>query len=117
MKRRNVTVSIEKVAIVAMASVVFWIYLGSLINFHQHHLFGRTLTSQCIVNKREESMLTSSELPSIDSFVWPAISLNQTSKILKLQFTGIFLPDFTPLTVILIGIPASHGLRAPPFTA
>ena len=107
----------EQVAIIAMASVVFWIYLGSLINFHQHHIFGRTLTSKCIVNKREESELTSGDLPSIDSFLSLAILVDQTTKTLKLQFTGIFLPDFCPVAVILMGIPACHGLRAPPFTA
>ena len=107
----------EQVAIIAMASVVFWIYLGSLINFHQHHIFGRTLTSKCIVNKREESELTSGDLPSIDSFLSPAILVDQTTKTLKLQFTGIFLPDFSPVAVILMGIPACHGLRGPPFIA
>ena len=107
----------EKVAIVAMASAVFWIYLGGLINFHQHHIFGRTLVSQGIVNKREESELTSGDLPSIDSFLSPVIPVDQTEKTLKLQFTTVFLPDFSPLSIILIGIPACHGLRAPPFTA
>lgn len=103
-------------AIVAMAFVVFWIYLGALINFHQHHIFGRILIPESIVNKREESELTLCDLPSIDSFLSPVIPVDQTAKTLKLQFTRIFLPDFSPLAVILIGIPASHGLRAPPFT-
>lgn len=117
MKRQRLIVRMEKVVILAMASAVFWIYLGGLINFHQHHIFGRTLISESIVNKREESALSSLDLPSIDSFLSSIIPDDQTEKILKLQFTGIFLPDFSPLAVILIGIPACHGLRAPPFTA
>ena len=107
----------EKVAIVALASVVFWIYLGALINFHQHHLFGRTLIPNGIVSKREESILSSNDLPTIDSFFSPVIPVEQTAKTLKLQFTRIFLPDFSPSAVLVIGIPASHGLRAPPFAA
>ncbi|MDD3742846.1 MAG: hypothetical protein PHX54_04390, partial [Lentimicrobiaceae bacterium] len=52
---------IQKAGILATAFLLFWIYLGSLINFHQHHLWGRTLISLAVVNKRDKTNLVSQE--------------------------------------------------------
>lgn len=117
MKRRKLNSRIGKVAIIGLAFLVFWIYLGSLINFHQHHIFGRTLIPAGIVSKREETLDISSDLPSLDSFLSPVISAGQIENSLKLQFSAILLPDYCPLQFAVAGITANNGLRAPPHPA
>ncbi|MDY0104363.1 MAG: hypothetical protein RBS07_15615 [Lentimicrobium sp.] len=117
MKRNKLNSRIGKVAIVGTAFLVFWIYLGSLINFHQHHIFGRTLIPAGIVSKREESLHISNSLPSFDSFLSPVIPAGQAEIMLQLQFSDIIFPNYCPLQFIISGIPGNHGLRAPPHTA
>jgi hypothetical protein len=117
MKNQRFIRRIAKIAILATAFLVFWIYLGSLINFHQHHIFGRTLIPNGILSKREESLVVSNDLPSLDFFHAPDVCIDEIENALKLQFSEISLPDYCPLTIIVIGIPADHGLRAPPLVS
>jgi hypothetical protein len=117
MKRTKLNSRIGKAAIVGLAFLVFWIYLGSLINFHQHHIFGRTLIPAGIVSKREESLHISNDLPSLDSFLSPVIPARQSENSLKLYYSVVFLPDYCPFQYSVIGIPANNGLRAPPHSA
>ncbi|KAF0200577.1 MAG: hypothetical protein FD170_3326 [Bacteroidetes bacterium] len=117
MKNQRSITRIGKIAILATAFLVFWIYLGSLINFHQHHIFGRTLIPAGILSKREETLIVSNDLPSLDYFQAQNVCIQELEIALKLQFSEISLPDYCPLAVIVIGIPADHGLRAPPLVS
>jgi hypothetical protein len=103
-----------KIAILATAFVVFWIYLGSIINFHQHHIFGRTLMTQGILCKREETIQASVDMPvylvqhnsvgDITEMILPAPTLLVVSEISGMDTE----------TAPKAEIPLFYGLRAPP---
>ncbi|MCD6658858.1 MAG: hypothetical protein LT105_01725 [Lentimicrobium sp.] len=103
-----------RVALLATAFLVFWIYLGSLINFHQHHIFGRTLIPNGILSKREETITVSQELPSLINFLLPADVPESCNHLPVVEFTDVTIPTHSFIAFISIGIPASHGLRGPP---
>ncbi len=103
-----------RIAILATSFFVFWIYLGSIINFHQHHIFGRSLMPQCILAKREESIQISHELPYLlvnftASFDHPEQLVPEPSVFLIESTSGVI--DQLKQTS---AIQFFHGLRAPP---
>jgi hypothetical protein len=113
MNRRTITGKTLKFATLATAFFVFWIYLGSIINFHQHHIFGRTLMPQGVLAKREEKQI-SADLPVI-SFSLDAFESQQQVLLPEpLEFridTGVV----TLQSILSDGECLSgHGLRAPP---
>jgi len=103
-----------KVAVLATAFLVFWIYLGSLINFHQHHIWGRNLIPSGILSKREETITVAQDLPSVDFLQSPDLNTQECEFLLKPQFSGHSLPEYYPQSFSISGIPAAHGLRGPP---
>ncbi|KAF5061974.1 hypothetical protein DSECCO2_309770 [anaerobic digester metagenome] len=103
-----------KFAILATAFFVFWIYLGSLINFHQHHIWGRNLIPNGILSKREETITVAQDLPSVDFLQSPDLNTQECEFLLKPQFSGQSLPEYCPQSFSISGIPAAHGLRGPP---
>lgn len=104
----------SRVAIFATALLVFWIYLGSLINFHQHHIFGRTLITNGILCKKEETPEVSPELPSLDFFQSTPIADSNSDDLIYSVFSEILLSGKCLPLVSSIGVPACNGLRAPP---
>jgi len=40
---RKITTLLRKVLLLGWAFAVIWIYIGNLINFHQHHIWGKQL--------------------------------------------------------------------------
>jgi hypothetical protein len=42
----NLTVASQKRLLILWAFAIGWFYLGSLINFHQHHIWGKSLIPQ-----------------------------------------------------------------------
>ncbi len=103
-----------RIAILATAFFVFWIYLGSIINFHQHHIFGRSLMPQGVLAKREESFQVSHDLPVYQ--VLFTASCEHTEQLLP-ESTWMVIEAVSGVVTNLApksGIPLFHGLRAPP---
>ncbi|NTW26095.1 MAG: hypothetical protein HGA37_15460 [Lentimicrobium sp.] len=103
-----------RIAILATAFFVFWIYLGSIINFHQHHIFGRSLMPQGILSKREETVQASFDLPVY--LVLFTASCENTEQLLP-ESTWMVIESVSGVVNSLApksGIPLFHGLRAPP---
>jgi hypothetical protein len=44
----------KKVALFVWAAAILWIYIGSLVNFHQHKIWGRPLLPQLLFAKRDK---------------------------------------------------------------
>lgn len=103
-----------KIAILATAFVVFWIYLGSIINFHQHHIFGRTLMTQGILCKREETIQASVDMPV---FLVQHNSVGDISEMVLPTPAPIIVSEISGMdneTASKAEIPLFYGLRAPP---
>ena len=107
---------IQKVTLLATAFLVFWIYLGSLINFHQHHIFGRTLISTCIVNKREETVLVSHE-KTLPFFLSCALLPDQEEGSGLRSFSLTQRYTEAPVITAQSATYRTPGLRAPPLFA
>jgi hypothetical protein len=114
MNQNLVSGKIYRFAILATAFFIFWIYLGSIINFHQHHIFGRALMAQGILCKREDSIQTADEAPVYIVLFSFTSGLNEKSlpepawKVIKTA--NVIHNLLAPKS----GIPLFHGLRAPP---
>ncbi|MBK9358438.1 MAG: hypothetical protein IPN08_13780 [Bacteroidales bacterium] len=114
MNYRTIIEKLSKPAILATAFLVFWIYLGSIINFHQHHIFGRTLMSQGILCKREDALSPGHDLP-VYLLVFTAADISTEQYIsdplwMEVEAGSGIVNVLTPKS----GIPLFHGLRAPP---
>ena len=113
MNRRTITGNTLKLATLATAFFVFWIYLGSIINFHQHHIFGRTLMPQGVLAKREEKQI-SADLPvisfSLDSCESQQLVLLPEPMVFHINTGAVTLQSILSEGESLSG----HGLRAPP---
>ena len=44
----------KRAALILWAFAVLWIYIGSLVNFHQHKIWGRPLLPQLLFCKRDK---------------------------------------------------------------
>ena len=105
---------IRNLAILVTAFCVFWIYLGSLINFHQHHIFGRTLMSNGVISKREESITIDLGHAMALGFFSPAVLNSSDLRARPLPVTAVCLSDHLPTMVVISGLLTDHNLRAPP---
>lgn len=103
----------QKATLLATAFLVFWIYLGSLINFHQHHIFGRTLISMGIVNKREETAMVSHE-KTLPFFLASALMTERQEESALHCYTLIIRNTEVPLHAVQSALHRTPGLRAPP---
>ena len=114
MNRSIISGKLSRVVILATAFFVFWIYLGSLINFHQHHIFGRTLMSQGILSKREESVEA-----AVNAHIFPLVLLSDISCSEDLIEKPAELTIFTETQICFKSALISyqslvHALRGPP---
>ena len=50
----KLTGKIQKVFLCFWAASILWIYIGSLVNFHQHKIWGQPLLTQLIFAKRDK---------------------------------------------------------------
>jgi hypothetical protein len=106
------------------AAAILWIYIGSLVNFHQHKIWGRPLLPQLLYAKRDKEQ-------SIDynNLIEPDLSKDITPGSFD-NFTGIHATflfrynnsssslniieiDETTLTERFV---SCNGLRAPPLS-
>jgi hypothetical protein len=105
------------------AAAILWIYIGSLVNFHQHKIWGKALLPQLIYAKRDKDQsidynkLIKPDLPNninpgdFDYFcAIPAFSSN--------GFFNSSSCDFCPAPEIILirRVESSNGLRAPPIS-
>lgn len=115
MSQKSLFRKISRIAILAVASMVFWIYLGSLINFHQHHIFGRNLMPQGILAKREESVLAAAA--NLHAFpVLFSLDFLNTGSLLEspVELSLLTEPGICSVISIKSGLPIYHSLRGPP---
>lgn len=103
------------------AFAIVWISLGSLINFHQHHLWRKQLIPQVVasLNKKDKSKFVVQFRQNQDSGNDNGIDLiavsdvNTGSDSYYPQVT-LVLPDQVNADLPATGLYRSHGLRAPP---
>jgi hypothetical protein len=106
------------------AAAILWIYIGSLVNFHQHKIWGRPLLPQLLYAKRDKEhsidfhKLIKPDLPrdinpcNFDHFIGTPASLS-TEYFINSSSTNKILPVKFVLVKRLI---SSDGLRAPPLS-
>jgi hypothetical protein len=118
----NLTGKILKSFLFLWAAAILWIYIGSLVNFHQHKIWGRPLLPQLLYAKRDKDQtidfnkLIKPDLPkdinpgNFDYFNGIPVSLS--SEYLNLSFSYSFI---SPAEIVLTErFVSSNGLRAPP---
>jgi len=92
----KLTSKIIKSFLFLWAAAILWIYIGSLVNFHQHKIWGRPLLPQLLYAKREKEQ-------SVDF-----------NKLLKPDIPKVFNPEnFSYFT----GIPVSSSNEYPDFSS
>jgi hypothetical protein len=120
----KLTGKILKSLLFLWAAAILWIYIGSLVNFHQHKIWGRALLPQLIYAKRDKDQsinynkLIKPDLPrdinpgSLDSFsIIPASSFID-------YFTSSSSYHFSSTAefILIKRVVSSDGLRAPPLS-
>jgi hypothetical protein len=104
------------------AAAILWIYIGSLVNFHQHKIWGRALLPQLIYAKRDKDQsidyhkLIKPDLPkninpgNFDYF--NAIPVSASFEYLP-SSSSCYL-NSTSEIVFIQRVVSTNGLRAPP---
>jgi hypothetical protein len=120
----KLTGKIVKSFLFLWAAAILWIYIGSLVNFHQHKIWGRPLLPQLLYAKRDkEQSIDFCKLlnPDFPKDINPG-NFDNFSGISSSSANGnYYLTSF--LTIISAYRPAvterfisSNGLRAPPLS-
>jgi hypothetical protein len=65
---RSTTSALRKAILIGWAFGVMWIYLGSLVNFHQHHIWGKQLIPVACSSTRAKDKDSSSSVKDDGSF-------------------------------------------------
>jgi hypothetical protein len=106
------------------AAAILWIYIGSLINFHQHKIWGRPLLPQLIYAKRDKEQsveynnLLKQDLPkdinpdNINNFIGIIAFKTREFDCLTSSSSVFSATDPIPLERLISCI----GLRAPPLS-
>jgi hypothetical protein len=116
---KSTTTILRKAIIIGWAVAVVWIYLGNLVNFHQHHIWGKQLIPVACSSTRYKDENTASVVKNsnlsknFDSglhfdFATPDQLI---SDIPYFEIVTTYLPSFVP--VVQQGIQA-FSLRGPP---
>jgi len=114
MVHRNSIKKHLRITAMVTAFFIFWLTLGSIINFHQHHILGRSLMPQGILAKREDTINVTLEHPVHLLLFSSSDGQNETilpaPACIPVETVSGLINDLTPKA----GIPLFHGLRAPP---
>jgi hypothetical protein len=106
------------------AAAILWIYIGSLVNFHQHKIWGRPLLPQLLYAKRDKEQSVdfnkllkpdipkSFNLDNFDLFTGIPVSLSTEYP----DFSSYSYIILTANTILAKRFISSHGLRAPPLS-
>jgi hypothetical protein len=106
------------------AAAILWIYIGSLVNFHQHKIWGRALLPELIYAKRDKDQsIDYNKLikPDLPKDINPG-SFNYFSTTPVSSFTEYFPSasychfSSTAEFLLLQRVVSSNGLRAPPLS-
>jgi hypothetical protein len=105
------------------AAAILWIYIGSLVNFHQHKIWGKALLPELIYAKRDKDQsidytkLIKPDLPrdinpgSFDSFsTIPGSFIEYFTSSSSYHFIS------TAEIILIKRAVSSNGLRAPPLS-
>jgi hypothetical protein len=106
------------------AAAILWIYIGSLVNFHQHKIWGRPLIPQLLYAKRDkEQSVDFGKLikPDLSKDINPGNFDNFTgiqSSPSSEYFNSASFSNFiaTAKTILAERFVSSNGLRAPPLS-
>jgi hypothetical protein len=110
---------IRKLIFLPLTVSVFLLCTGSLINFHQHHIWHKPLSQEFVAYKREsEKTVGNSGVPgfshpdpshflSLDFVIQPSQEFILSHELVSVEFK--ISPSFFHLPK-----PGIHGLRAPP---
>ena len=120
----KLTSKILKSFLYIWAAAILWIYVGSLVNFHQHKIWGKALLPQLLYAKRDkEHTIDYNKLikpdppkdinPNLDYFtgIPPASPLNNY---LPCSFSANLFGSAE--TILVKRLISSDGLRAPPLS-
>jgi len=120
----KLTGNILKSFLYIWAAAILWISIGSLVNFHQHKIWGRALLPQLIYAKRDKDQsidynkLIKPDLPrdinpgSFDYFsATPASSSTE-----YFTSSSSYYFSSTPEFILIKRDISSNGLRAPPLS-
>ena len=113
---------IRKYVAVLLASAVLWIFLGSLINFHQHRIFGKQLIEEAspFIKPKDEKALVLQMKPVnifneqhnyIYSLLFLALSISIAGFVLS--WRKVHQPYF-PLALKSAEFPNYEKFRGPP---
>jgi hypothetical protein len=106
------------------AASILWIYVGSLVNFHQHKIWGKALLPQLLYAKRDKehsidfNKLIKPDIPkdinpcNLDYFT--GIPVSPSTEYLIFSFSASFV--LTAETILVKRFISSDGLRAPPLS-
>lgn len=117
---RSTTSFLRRAILIGWAVAVVWIYLGNLINFHQHHIWGKQLIPVACSSTRYKDENSASVVKNDNSSKSFDTSLHFDFAPLAQQITHIAYFEivssslcFTDAPILLAGIQA-HSLRGPP---
>jgi hypothetical protein len=104
------------------AAAILWIYIGSLVNFHQHKIWGRPLLPQLLYAKRDkEQSVDFNKLlkPDVPKIINPDnldlfTGIPFSSSIDYCKFSSSSYISLTANTILTQRFVSSNGLRAPP---
>jgi len=120
----NLTGKILKSFLFLWAAAILWIYVGSLVNFHQHKIWGRPLLPQLLYAKRDkEQSIDFHKLikPDLSRDINPYNPENfngiLTSTSVGFENSTLTSNVFLAAKTILVErFVSSNGLRAPPLS-
>jgi len=114
MNQNSLIRKFSRVVILTTAFLVFWIYLGSLINFHQHHIFGRSLMPQGILSKRDESLQAAANYQAFPVLVLMDLVPGDDLLQEPVELTLFSEPGTNNELTLKSGLPLCLPLRGPP---
>ena len=122
LKFMNLTGKILKSFLFLWAAAILWIYIGSLVNFHQHKIWGRPLLPQLLYAKRDKDQSIDFHKlvkPDLPKDINP-VNFNYSNGIPTSPSTEYFnlFSSFSFISsaeiILTEQLASSNGLRAPP---
>jgi hypothetical protein len=120
----KLTSKIKNIFLFLWAAAILWIYIGSLVNFHQHKIWGRPLLPQLLYAKRDKEQsldfnkfIKSSVPDNINPdhpVCFNGISIYTADE--YLNFASASYIEISANIIFKEQFIFSHGLRAPPLS-
>jgi len=116
----STTSTLRKAILIGWAFGVMWIYLGSLINFHQHHIWGKQLIPVACSSNRAKEKDASTSIKIDGSFIYFGNTQHFDFSTPTVQDFDILQPEVISAYFNLPSVPVSlqgiqaYSLRGPP---